>query len=409
MKKIALICFFVIMMTALDTVSELSTRFTWIIPGYSTLSGFAGIVYAKPKEKGPDLILKSANSNLNTMSNDEMISVLEGNVVFLYDDAIIKSEYAKWWRSKGSVHFSNHVHVTKQQQDLTCDRLDYEKNKKLLRAEGNVDFYDGKEKTKLQGSNADYYPDSKFVTVTGKPVLIHYDTVARDTMIIHGEKMTYSDSLKLATVDRNVTIYKGKLFTKCNNAKYYTEGNLAQLRGSPDIMYERDSLKGDSVNLMFTKRAMRGMEVNGNSHGKYKDFSPRDTLLTDVAGDSMYMAFNDSGKIDSLWIYRNVKSTYRSLKDSLHVNEAYGKIMSVAFDKKGDVEKVRVWGNARSIYNVVEGDKGLNVASGDSIDVTFKTGKVSHVVLSGSVRGYYAPEKDNVPGEKPKKGAAFPK
>jgi lipopolysaccharide export system protein LptA len=345
--------------------------------------------------KSPDLILKSANSNNNSMSGDELISVLEGNVVFLYDDAVIKSEYAKWWRSKGTVHFSNHVHVTKQKQSLTCDQLEYVKSKKWLKADGAIDFYDGKERTRLQGQHADYYPDSKFITVTGKPVFINYDTTAHDTLIIHGEKMSYSDSLKLALVERAVTIQKGKLLSRCQTARYYTEGNRAQLRFKPDIMFDHDSLSGDSVDLLFTKKAMRGMSVDGNSHGRYKDVSGKDTLLTDMVGDSLYMAFNDSGKVDSLWAYRNVKSYYRPVKDSLHANEAYGKLMIVAFDKKGDVDNVKVWGNAKSVYHVRESDKGVNIASGDSIAVAFKEGKASHVMLSGSVRGYYAPEKTN--------------
>ena len=343
--------------------------------------------------KGPDLILKSANSNINTMNGDELISVLEGNVVFLYDDAVIKSEYAKWWKSKGTVHFSNRVHVTKQKQDLTCNQLDYEKSRKWLRADGAINFYDAKERTRLLGQHADYYPDTKFITLTGKPVFINYDTAAHDTLIIHGEKMSYSDSIKLALVERSVTIQKGKLLSRCQTALYYTDSNRAQLRIKPDILFEHDSLTGDSVDLFFTKRAMRGMSVDGNSHGRYKDVSGKDTLLTNIFGDSLYMALDDSGKVDSLWIYRNVKSSYRPLKDTLHANEAYGKIMLVSFTKKGDVDTVKVWGNAKSVYHVEEKDKGVNIATGDSIAVAFKEGKASHVMLSGSVRGYYAPEK----------------
>jgi len=347
---------------------------------------------AAARVNGPDLILKSANSNTNTMSGDELISVLEGNVVFVYDDAVIKSQYAQWWRSRGTVHFSKNVRVTKEKQVLTCDRLDYEKSKKQLLANGSIDFYDSKEGTRLLGDHAEYFPDTKFITLTGKPVFIHYDTAAHDTVVIHGEKMTYSDSLKLALVERSVTISKGKLFSRCQTARYFTEGDRAQLRTKPDIKFDHDSLSGDSMDMLLNKRALRGMSVSGNSHGMYKDVSGKDTMITNMFGDSLYMAMNDSGKVDSMWMYRNVKSSYRSAKDSLHPNEAFGKIMILAFTKKGDVDNVKVWGNAKSVYHVEEGDKGVNIATGDSIAVAFKEGKASHVMLSGSVRGYYAPE-----------------
>jgi OstA-like protein. len=341
-----------------------------------------------------DLILKSANSNVNNMSNGELISILQGNVVFLYDDAVIKSEYAKWWKSKGTVSFSNHIRVTKKEQTLTCDRLDYDKSKKWLAAEGHVDFIDSKERTRITGRHGDYYPDTKFIAMKGKPVLYFYDTTAHDTLVIHGEKMSYDDSLKLALVQDSVTIQKGKLLSYSRMARYYSELNKAQLRQSPRIFYERDSLSGDSVDLKFTKKALQGMSVDGNSHGMYKEFSQKDTMLSRVLGDSLYMALDDSGKVDSMWVYRNAKSSYYPLSNPLLANEAFGKIMLVAFTKKGDVDNVKVWGNAKSIYHVEEGDKGgCNNASGDSIYVAFKDGKASHVKLSGSVRGFYAPGK----------------
>jgi lipopolysaccharide export system protein LptA len=343
---------------------------------------------------GKDLILKSANSNVNAMNGDELISVLQGNVVFFYDDAVITSEYAKWWKSKGTVLFTDRVHMTKKEQTLTCSRLNYEKSKKWLAAEGNVDFSDTKEHTRITGQHGDYYPDTKFIAMKGKPVLYFYDTTAHDTLVIHGEKMTYDDSLKMATVQEKVTIKKGKLLSNGNLARYYSELNKAQLRQSPHIYYERDSLSGDSVDMKFTKKALQGMSVSGNSQGMYKELSKKDTMLSRVFGDSLYMALDDSGKVDSMWVYRNAKSAYFPLNSPALANEAFGKIMLVAFTKKGDVDNVKVWGNAKSIYHVDEGDKGgLNNASGDSIQVAFKDGKASHVKLCGSVRGYYAPGK----------------
>jgi len=92
--------------------------------------------------KGADLILKSANTNLNTMVKGDIITVLEGNVVFLYEDATIRSDYARWYKSQGTVSFSNHVVVTQLKKTLKCNQLDYDKNKKWLNARGNVEFYD---------------------------------------------------------------------------------------------------------------------------------------------------------------------------------------------------------------------------------------------------------------------------
>jgi lipopolysaccharide export system protein LptA len=363
--------------------------------------------------KSPDLILKSANSNINTMSKDgQVVSVLTGNVVFLYDDATIKSQYAKWWRNKGMVSFSDHVSAERKTQTLTSDRMDYDKSKKQLISDGHVRFSDAKERVRLNGDHGTYNMDSKFLVIEGKPHFIFYDTTAHDTLDITGRKMTYDDSLKKATVNENVTIRKGKLFSHSDIAVYYPDSGEAQLRLVPRIAFETDSLSGDSVNLTFVKKILRNVKVNGNSHGMYHDFGATggaskgaDTTLTHLVGDSLSMFLSDSGKIDSLWAMGNVKSKYYPIAKPLQTNEAFGKYMTVLFNKKNQVERVRVWGNAKSIYNVEEKDgRGVNDASGDSILVAFANGKATHVKLCGSVRGFYAPLPQTAPPPKKQEG-----
>jgi lipopolysaccharide export system protein LptA len=328
------------------------------------------------------------------MSKDgEVISELNGNVVFLYDDAVIKSEYAKWWKSRGVVSFSNKVQVLRKNQKLTSDHMDYDKNKKWLITNGNLDFYDTKERVKLTGDHGTYYLDKKFLVVEGRPRFVFYDTTAHDTLDITGKKMTYDDSLKKASVYDDVVVRKGKLFTQSNEAFYYPDSGSAQLRMSPKIAFETDSLRGDSVDLAFTKKHLKRVKVKGQGHGQYKDFGASDTMLTHLLGDSISMFLTDSGKIDSLWAFGSVKSKAYSVKNPLATNEAFGKQMTVAFNSRGEVSRVKVWGNARSIYNVEEKDgRGINEASGDSITVSFAKGKATHVKLSGSVRGFYAPQ-----------------
>jgi lipopolysaccharide export system protein LptA len=347
--------------------------------------------------KSPDLILKSADSNINTMSKTgEVVSILNGHVVFLYDDATIKSQYAKWWKSKGVVSFADRVSVERTTQTLTSDKMDYDKNKKQLLAEGHLHFFDKKERIRLNGDHGTYNMDTKFLVVEGRPHFVFYDTTAHDTLDITGAKMTYSDSLKKATVHDNVTIRKGKLFSHSDAAVYFPDSGRAALRLVPRIAFGTDSLSGDSVDLLFTKNVLQKVKVKGGSHAMYRDFGTTkgvaDTTLTHLFGDSLSMFLSDSGKIDSLWALGNVKSRYFPVSKPFQTNEAYGKYMIVSFNTKNQVERVKVWGNARSIYNVDEKDgRGINEASGDSIMVGFAEGKATHVKLSGSVRGFYAP------------------
>ena len=274
------------------------------------------------------------------MSKDgEVISELNGNVVFLYDDAVIKSEYAKWWKSRGVVSFSNKVQILRKTQKLTSDHVDYDKNKKWLITNGNLDFYDTKERVKLTGDHGTYFLDKKFLVVEGRPRFVFYDTTAHDTLDITGKKMTYDDSLKKASVYDDVAVKKGKLFTQSNEAFYYPDSGNAQLRMTPKIAFETDSLRGDSVDLTFTKKHLKQVKVKGQGHGQYKDFGASDTTLTHLLGDSISMFLTDSGKIDSLWAFGSVKSKYYPIKNPLATNEAFGKQMTVSFNNRGEVSR----------------------------------------------------------------------
>ncbi|HEX2958267.1 MAG TPA: LptA/OstA family protein [Chitinispirillaceae bacterium] len=348
----------------------------------------------KKKESG-DLVLESANSNENTYTNGEFVSILRGNVVFTYDDTRIKSDEATWWRSQGILQFRNNIFVTNKSQKLSCDRMNYTKKNNLLTASGRFRYIDTLEQAELTGNDAEYYLDEKRFFLKGNPKLIRYDTASAETLTIVGKTMTYTDSIKKATVAENVVITKGKLVSKCNTAHYFTESNMAWLREKPDVIFDRSTVNGDSINLYFGKESLKKAAVYGKAKGIYVDTIPKstDTSYTHINGDSLIITISDSGSVDSLWTYGKAHSEYYSSKDRQTKNEADGKAMVMAFGERGSVSTVNVAGNARSRYFIEEKDsKGINEASGDSITVRFRNGKASQLVLKGSARGTYIPQ-----------------
>jgi len=341
----------------------------------------------------PSLILESANSNENSFSHGEFISILRGNVVFIYDDIRIRSDEATWWRKKGAVAFHNNIKVVRGHQQLTCNRLNFAKENSLLTATGNFDFYDSTEQSRLRGDDAEYRVTSKNFRIKGDPVLIRYDTASKETLTIKSVSMYYVDSLKRATGTDSVRIRKGRLFSICRLAHYFTNTNKAFLRGAPEIWYGIHHITGDSVNLNFSKETLRDASVVGSSHGIYADTSggrQGDTAYTHIWGDSLYMAVSDSGKLDVLWSVGKASSkNYRS-SETATANTASGKIMMLGFGSDGNVRNLKIWGNARSTYFVEDNNgKGCNEVSGDSVAVLFAQGKAQFVTLAGSTRGIY--------------------
>lgn len=342
------------------------------------------------------LILKSANSNENRYNNGNFISVLRGNVVFIYDDITIYSDEATWWRSEGRIHFENNIRAEQKSQIITCDRMRFLKKENMLHAIGHFCYRDTAEFTEITGGRATYRIDTKDFSLKNKPRLVRFDTSAAETLTIIGKTMYYTDSIKQARVDENVVITKGKLRSACEQVFFNTETNKARLREKPEVEYGESTIVGDSIDLQFSKEALRSASIYGNAHGVYVDTGTgqkKDTAYTDVWGDSLFMSISDStGNLDSLWVHGKALSKYYTARKRELVNQASGKVMLMSFGGTGDVDRVRIWGNARSTYHIEE-DKsnGINEASGDSISVAFEKGKAVFLNLAGSARGIFFP------------------
>lgn len=338
------------------------------------------------------LILKNADFNRNSMVNGNWVSVLQGNVIFEYDDAVIKADQATWYRSTGIALFSDNIHITMKNQTLMCEKMRFNKNDNTLIARQDINFFDQKEQIRILAQHGSYALDSKKMVLTGDPMLFNYDTLAAETLIISGETMTYDDSMKVATVVENVVIEKGLLESTCSTATYDMNTNVAKLRNNPLIFYDIHDLHGDSVDLFFTDKKLRGIAIMRNSAGTHKDIDQSDTIVTKVTGDSMYINIAENGSVKDIWTHENASTVYYTTQAPETVNNADGKIMVLNFTE-GKTGNVKIFGNASCTYHVDDDtESGRNEASGDTIFIHFDKGKADYIRMSGAVRGTYFAE-----------------
>jgi len=343
-----------------------------------------------------ELILRHADTNMNEIINNELVSTLGGHVLFEYDDILVSSRNARMWNRQGIVKLNDSVRVDRGRQKLTCNTMTMLKEKNLLTAAGTVVYDDDEKLIRLLGRKVDYDMKRRFMTVTGEPRFFRFDTLAAETLSVTGAAMTWDDSLSVATVRDSVRITRGPLFSRCRRATYGTKDSRAYLRGEPYVTYDIHDLDGDSMDLLFVNDTLRGLSVDGDAHGIYREPSKSgpDTSVTHIWSDSMYMALSPRGNLDSLYAVGSVESRYflSARKDS--ADEVKGKTMVLAFNGEGDLTSAVVSGNAWSTYFIREEEgSGRNESSGDSITVYFNDGEAVELYLTGGVRGTYYGEK----------------
>jgi hypothetical protein len=284
---------------------------------------------------------------------------------------------------------------------MRCDQMTFQKERKTVVGTGRVDYRDTLAGVWVTGRRGTYDMARREVVLTGDPHFVRYDPSAgrnrpgsrpQDTLRITGLEMTYHDSLKAATARKKVRITRGPLVATCEWADYNTTLEHGRLRIKPFITYEQHTMDGDSVDLFFRGDTLDGVSVDGHAHGIYRQTDSADTTLTNVWGDSMFLAMAPGGGLDSVWAWGDVLSTYYLSAEEDSANRVSGKAMILSFEKAGALRTALVWGNARSTYYVSEKDsRGRNEASGDTIHVFFADGKASELVLRGGVRGTYSP------------------
>ena len=344
--------------------------------------------------KSSTLVLRNANFNRNSLVNGKLVSVLEGNVIFNYDDAIIRADHATWYRRNGIAHFNGNVRIIQENQLLTCNRLTFNRGQKKITAFDNIDFYDTLEKMRIIAQKGDYFFETGNLVLTEDPRMFQYDTTIAETLSISGDKILYDDSLKIATAQKNVLILKGILKATCKTGTFNLDNHIARLREDPWIYYDIHELTGDSVDLFFTEsEVLYGVSVMRNAKGFHRDATEEDTVFTQVTGDSLYMDISDSGTIETIWTYKDALTLYYSSKTENLVNEASGKVMRLNFIK-GTTGILTISGNAECVYYLnEENESGKNEANGDDMVINFREGKAVYIKLIGGVRGTYFAER----------------
>ncbi|MDR2578868.1 MAG: hypothetical protein LBC70_08720 [Chitinispirillales bacterium] len=362
------------------------------------------------------LILERAGSNENIYSAEtgEFTSFLRGGVVFLFEDVRMSAEEAVWQRNAGIIDFIRDVRVEQRGQVMTCNQLNFTRERNVLTALGDVLYQDSAGITFIRGNSAEYRTDIKECVLKGSPLLTRVDTTETDTLFISGRLMTYNDSLKIATVIDSVNIIRGSLNAVSEKAYYFADDNMAILRINPVILYEKHKIIGDSVDLFFGKESLESARVIGNTHGFYHEAadSSDDTATMNIWSDSLHLSMFESGKIDAMKAFGNARGDYSEISaasGNVTTTELSSDSMHMFMFESGNVRVMKAFGNARGNYSETAAQSGSAMAtniSSDSLHVfMFESGKIRAMKAFGNSHGRNAEWSPPAPPSTPRDSA----
>jgi lipopolysaccharide export system protein LptA len=270
---------------------------------------------------------------------------------------ILTAKFGEYFVDPKRAFFRWQVVVLDSSSTVTADSLTYFRVDKRSIAQGDVRICNRTDNITITGHRLDHWSEKQFSRVTEDPVLTQIDsgnTGRSDTLVVRSRVMeAYRDTLKLLLAIDSVQIIRTDLAAVCKLAKFYTQSDSINLRGSPIVWYQDTQVTGDSINVYLKERKLDHVSVMGNAFA----ISQGDTGFPE------------------------------------RYDQISGELMRMQFAEKG-LQHIDVETRATSVYHLYEDSlaNGLNKTSGDRIIISFDEGKVQTLRVVGGVEGRYLPE-----------------
>jgi len=334
------------------------------------------------------LELINANTNSNRFENGAIVSILSGNVEFLWNDTRIFADRTIWRRGTGHLQMFGNIKVLRNKQELRCDTTEFRSSGKTLQLRGKVFGVDTNYCATMLAGKADYSIRNDSVFLSVKPKIHFWDSTTTDTITIISKTMNYTSKTGIAKADNNVKITGTDFVAFADTGFYFAQTERGLMVGNPRIEYQdNSSVSGDTIHIIFKDNALTEFYVVGNPIGKTKEEENGDSTFMELTGDTIRFLLGD-GQIDQIISEKNAQiKRFRQGKEET-ADKMWGKriVTTLNCEDCGEGNKVLsvVSGNAKAIYF----DGGTrNESAGDSLKLFFDDNGVTKVQILGKVKG----------------------
>lgn len=340
------------------------------------------------------LELINANTNSNRFEKGSIVSVLSGNVEFLWNDTRIFSDRTIWRRGTGHLQMFGNIKVLRNKQELQCDTTEFRSSGKMLQLRGKVWGVDTNYCATMLSGKADYSIRNDSVFLSVKPIIHFWDSTTTDTISIFSKTMNYTSKTGIAKANENVKITGTDFVAFADTGFYFAETERGLMVGNPRIEYQNNSsVSGDTIHVLFKNNALTEFFVVGNPIGKTSeeekssDSAGIDSTFMELTGDTIRFLLGDR-QIEQIISEQNAQIKRFRLGCEETSDKMWGKRIVTTLNStdcgEGNNVSSVVSGNAKAIYY---DNKTRNESAGDSLKLFFDDNGVTKVQILGKVKG----------------------
>lgn len=352
-----------------------------LVNGDNVLTSKEGYYYSDTKEAYfiNDVKLVSPD---RTVATDTLLYSMQQDVFTIVSPttindgkSVIRTRAGIYDAKNGLADFSERTTILDSTQEITADRIRFNKNTGEGSADGNVIYKDTAQGVTILAGTTAFNNNTSKVLATRKPVMIikqNNDSIyiAADTLL-SGKKINISsaridsaaagkDSMQTARIMDAKEADSIRFFQAYHHVRIFSDS----LQGVCDSLYYSAA---DSTFRMYTDPIV---------------WSTNNQLF----GDTIYMTTRNK-KPDQLYVFENGFAISRT-KENFY-NQIRGNRINGGF-ANGEIEFMRAKGNAESVYYLQDDDSayiGMNYAKADAITMLFGKEGLKRVSWVNAVEG----------------------
>ncbi|MBN1620171.1 hypothetical protein JW890_05575 [candidate division WOR-3 bacterium] len=198
-----------------------------------------------------------------------MVKVL-GNVRVRDGEVLITSSSAVYYRDSRIAEAYGDAKLINQGQEISAQRLRYDRNKKMSSAFENVIMFDPRNNTFLYGDTGHYYLEEDYGILTGYCRMLSLSD--GDSFSVDGDTMENFADSGYYVVSGNVTVTRGAVRAETQKLFYYPEEEKVVVFGRlPWISNESSKIWGDSIVMWLDGNELVRIESWRNAGGTFTE------------------------------------------------------------------------------------------------------------------------------------------
>lgn len=209
-----------------------------------------------------------------------------GKVAVRDGEVTITSSAVIYYRDSRRAEAIGSAKLVSQSQEISADRLQYDRNRKMSSASGDVSMFDPQNNTYLFGDTGYYFLETDYGILTGDCKMLSVSE--NDTFSVRGDTMENFADSGFYSVTGNISVERGTVRAESQRLIYFPDEEKVIVYGRlPWISNEYSKIWGDSIVMWLDGKEISRLESWRNAGGTFTE----DESVNQVYGNTIILDF----------------------------------------------------------------------------------------------------------------------